>query len=103
MVRKYNYRSVKKISKKGILFHDGFFVDFELCRSNFAEKHNIHMDEVTCVAERDITARDPYFLFFVDSGVVVYFKKDIFGRWDKHFHDLYFGIIELGYSTFDLS
>ena len=67
------------------------------------EKYNINMDETTCVAQRDITARDPYFLFFVDSGVVVYFNKDIFRRWDKHFHELQFQLDEFGYATYDLS
>lgn len=103
MLRKYNYRSVQKISKKGILLQDGFFVCFELCRSNWAKKYNLQMDETFCVAERDITARDPYFLFYVDSGLIIYFNKDIFGRWDKHFHELYFQIIEFGYATYDLS
>lgn len=103
MTRKYNYHSIKQISKKGIMFHDDYFMDFELCRLNWAKKNNIAKDECFCVAERDVTAKPPYFLFYAEEEVMVSFKKDFFSLWDKNFHKLKFFIDEVGYSTFDLS
>lgn len=38
MVKKYNYYSINEISKKGLLFADDYFIDFELCRVNWAKK-----------------------------------------------------------------
>lgn len=104
MVKKYNYCSINKIDKNGILFVDGYFIDFELCRVNWAKKNNILVDETHCVAERDITALSPYFKFYSnDDQVVVWFKKRIFFNWRKHFQKLRVMIEEAGYKTFDLS
>lgn len=51
MKKKYDYRSIKNIGKKGIWFDDGFFLDFELSRINWAKNHNILADETCCVAD----------------------------------------------------
>lgn len=48
-MKKYDYHSIKKINKKGILFDDDFFLDFELSRINWAKTHNVLVDD-----ERDI-------------------------------------------------
>lgn len=42
------------------------------------EKHNILVDETYCVADRDITATNPYLEFYFDNHVVVFFNKGIF-------------------------
>ncbi len=103
MKKKYDYRSVKKISKKGIWFDDGFFLDFELSRINWAKNHNILVDQTYCVADRDITATNPYFEFYFDNHVVVFFYKGIFFNSHKHFQNFRFTIEEMGYTTYDLS
>lgn len=103
MTKKYEYHSIKAINKKGIWFNDGFFIEFELCNLNWAKRNEILAEETHCVAERDITARCPYFKFYSDSEVVIYFKKGLFSHWDKCFHELMFQIEEIGFTTFDLS
>ena len=75
MKREYEYRSIQKINKEGIWFEDGLFLDFELSRENWAKKHNISADKTSCVADGDITAASPYFEFYLDSPVVIYFDK----------------------------
>ena len=103
MKKKYDYRSIKKISKKGIWFDDGFFLDFELSRINWAKTHNILSDRTCCVADRDITETSPYFEFYYDNHVVIYFKKRILFNRHKHFQNLRFTIEKMGYTTYDLS
>lgn len=103
MKKKYDYRSIKNIGKKGIWFDDGFFLDFELSRINWAKNHNILADETCCVADRDITATSPYFEFYCENHVVIYFKKRIFINRHKHFQNLRFTIEKMGYTTYDLS
>lgn len=102
-MKKYDYHSIKKINKKGILFDDDFFLDFELSRINWAKTHNVLVDEACCVADRDITATSPYFEFYLDNHVVIYFNKGIFVNRRKHFQNLRFTIEEMGYTTYDLS
>lgn len=92
MKKKYDYRSIKNISKKGIWFDDGFFLDFELSRINWAKNHKILADRTCCVADRDITATSPYFEFYYDNHVVIYFKKRILFNRHKHFQNLRFTI-----------
>lgn len=103
MKKEYDYRSIKKISKKGIWFDDGFFGDFELSRINWAKTHNILVDETYCVADRDITATSPYFEFYFDNHVIVYIGKRIFVNRHKRFQNLRAAIEEMGYTTYDLS
>ena len=105
MTKMYNYRSIKKISKKGIWFNDGFFLDFELSRIIWAKNHNILVDETHCVAERDIAAKNPYFEFYFENHdhVVVYYKRSFLNNWHKHFQNLRFTIEKMGYTTYDLS
>ncbi len=102
-MKKYDYHSIKKINKKGILFDDDFFLDFELSRINWAKTHNVLVDETYCVADRDITATNPYFEFYLDNHVVIYFNKSMFANGRKHFQNLRFTIEEMGYTTYDLS
>lgn len=103
MKKVYEYRSIKEISEKGIILDDGFFLDFELSRINWAKSHNIFVDGTYCVADRDITASCPYFEFYVDNHVVICFNKRIFINRRKHFRNLRFAIEQMGYKTYDLS
>lgn len=102
-MKKYEYRSMKKISKKGIWFDDGFYLDFELSRDNWAKNHNILADKTYCIADRDITATNPYFEFYCDNHVVIYFNKRIFINRHKRFQNLRLTIEKAGYTTYDLS
>ncbi|MCI9420395.1 MAG: hypothetical protein HFG32_10365 [Eubacterium sp.] len=101
-IKEYEYRSIKKISKKGIWFDDGFFLDFEISRKNWAKKHNIVLDQTYCVADRDITAASPYFEFYFEDHVIIYISKTIFNR-HRYFQNIRAAIEEMGYSTYDLS
>lgn len=103
MKKEYDYRSIKEISKRGILFDDGFFLDFELSRINWAQNHNILLDRTYCVADRDITAPGSYFEFYFGNHVVIRFNKRIFINRRKHFRNLRFAIEQMGYTTYDLS
>lgn len=103
MKRKYDYRSIKNISKKGIWFDDGFFMDFESSRINWAKSHNVLPERTYCVADRDITATSPYFEFYFDNHVVINFNKRIFMNRHKQFQNFRFAIEKLGYTTYDLS
>lgn len=103
MKKEYRYRSMKEISKEGILFDDGFFLDFELSRINWAKNHNIMPDSSDCVADRDITAPDPYYEFYIDNHVVIYFNKRIFSNRHNWFQNFRLTIEQMGYTTYDLS
>ena len=101
--KRYDYHSIKEINSQGIYFDDGYFMDFELCRSNWAEKNNVDKEDTHCVAIRNILGEFPLFLFYADERVIIYFRKRTFSRWHKHFHELRFTIEKMGYRTFDMT
>ena len=57
----YSYSKIKIINDKGITFKDGTKIIFEECRCNWAKEKEL--DDTHCVAERNMSASKPYFIF----------------------------------------
>lgn len=57
---KYSFSDIIKTDKSGIYFSNGHQILFESCKNEFNKLHNTNTN---CVAQRDITARPPYFEF----------------------------------------
>ncbi len=81
------------------------YVNFDECAKNYACENSLAQNR--CVATRDVTNR--VFIFYTLPKTKVIFKKSflhgLFGRKSavNRFHDLYKTIIELGYSSCDIS
>lgn len=103
MIKRYYYKEIQKVDEKGILLNDGFFIDFVLCRTNWAKKHSILYEESFCIADRDITSDAPYFLFYMNEDVVIWFGKGFLGSGTRRFQNLRFMMESVGYTTYDLS
>ena len=103
----YNYKSIKSIEKEGILFSDGFKIIFQDCINGFEKHYKSFKDTFTCIAERNILARPPYFQFYLDNMNVkiVFDCKGLFTKKKniKLFQYFQFKIKNLGYKTFDLT
>ena len=103
----YNYKSVKSIEKEGIIFSDGLKIIFQDCINGFAKHYNFFTDVSTCIAERNILERPPYFRFYLDdmNVKIIFDCKGLFAnkRNNKLFQDFQLKIKNLGYKTFDLT
>jgi len=103
----YNYKSVKSIEKEGIIFSDGFKIIFQDCINGFAKHYNSFTDVSTCIAERNILERPPYFQFYLDdmNVKIIFDCKGLFSkkRSIKQFQSFQLKIQNLGYKTFDLT
>lgn len=64
MVKKYS--EIEKIEKNGIIFSDGTRIQFDECMEK-------------CIAERDVTATPPTFVFFTGDKII-FDKKDCFHK-----------------------
>lgn len=103
MTARYYYKEINTIDEKGILLYDGCFIDFKLCRLNWAKKHGALYGETFCIADREITSAAPYFLFYTNDEAVIWFRKGFLGNGTRKFQNLRFMIESMGYTTFDLS
>lgn len=105
-MKEYNYIEIKCIGKDSIIFSDGFTIFFKDCINSFGKHYNSFKNISTCIAERNIFAQPPYFLFYLDdTEVKIKFEsKGLFKKKknDKLFHSFQLKIINLGYKTFDL-
>ncbi len=103
----YNFKSIKGIEKEGILFSDGFKIIFQDCINGFGRHYNSFKVTKNCIAERNILAQPPYFLFYLDNmNVKIIFDcKGLFSKKKniKLFQYFQFEIKNLGYKTFDLT
>ena len=95
---------IVSIDKTGILFKNGKIFFYE-CVKEFVK--TISDSNFKCVAERDITARPPYYDFYT-NGIktrLLFDKKGLFSasKNKKMFIELQFKLIEYGYTTYDLS
>lgn len=97
---KYSFSEIKDIDKNGITFISGEIINFKECI-------NRRYKSETCVAERDISAKPPYFEFFTPNKPIriVFDKKGLFSKLknSNYFLKLQMMIIEYGYSSYDLS
>lgn len=101
----YQYQDIVKLSQEGILMSDGFQISFQACSQTW--KHMKKVEASTCVAERDITAKPPYFRFYTDDNMIeiVCAGKGLFQKRqsEKMFDQLRQEILRWGFSTFDMS
>ncbi|MDE7268701.1 MAG: hypothetical protein K2N89_14680 [Lachnospiraceae bacterium] len=105
-MREYSYKDIKKITKAGILFRDGFELLFEECRNEWSVEKGMNREHSFCVAERDCLAKIPYFLFYSKKRVKVLFDKK--GIWSKKknendFYNLQVVLNRFGFSSYDMT
>ena len=106
MMNEYNCKQIVCFDKNGITFSDGTVIRFDECRANWANSKGISIEDTTCVAERDISGKKPYFLFYTDNRIRIVFKKGFFPwskEYKKEFTDIQMGLIRFGYSSYDCS
>ena len=96
---------IAKIDTNGITFNDGKTLMFLECVETFQSLYP--NSNTTCVAERDITAKPPFFEFFTsDEHIKIIFDgKGLFSKSKNRnaFHDFQKQILGLGFTTYDLS
>lgn len=97
---KYSFSEIKNINRNGITFISGekiYFKECIKCRYN----------SETCVAERDISAKPPYFEIFTPNKPIriIFDKKGLFSKLKNSNDFLKFQviIIKYSYSSYDLS
>lgn len=94
-----SYSSIIKIDEAGIKFDDGECLLFSECKEHYHNNYRY-------VADRDITAQPPYFVFNTATPVKIVFDcKGIFAKNKnrKLFNKMRTELLQLGYSTRDLS
>ena len=99
-----SFSEILTVDKNGITFKDGEKVSFDECAENFKNVHSLNHSK--CVAERDIAAHPPYFLFYTNKRLkLVFDRRGIFSKTKnkKAFIDLQIKIQETGFTTYDLS
>lgn len=107
-MKEYNYIDIIYISKASIRFSDGYVLQLEECKKNWAIKSGVSINDNLCVASRNIVENIPYFLFCLSNGdeVKIYFKyKGFFRkrRAEKDFLLLQVQLNNIGYTTYDES
>ncbi|WP_022779987.1 hypothetical protein [Butyrivibrio sp. AE3009] len=102
----YSYKEILYIDESGIHFKDGKTILFEECRKNWADSKYQILADTFCVAERDICAEEPFFLFYDDERTRVVFNKTSFPFLNKNkreFLKVQAELERLGYTTYDRS
>ena len=102
----YSYSKIKKINNEGIIFSDGTKILFEECRRNWAEIKGVSINDTHCIAERNINASNPYFIFYSNNKIKIVFNKTLFIRKyfnKKQFTNFQIRLNRLGYTSFDIS
>ena len=105
-MKEYNYKSIKRFDKFGIKFKDGYIINFNECRMNWAESRKINYTDSFCVADRFFSADNSYFIFYTNERVKIIFIKSIFPwntKYKKIFLEIQFGLNRYGYSSYDCS
>lgn len=104
-MKSYSYMDIQEITKNGITFNDGMFIDFNDCIVNAREYFK--NDTTSCVAERNAFAQPPYFIFFTDTRVKIEFnqRKGLFAK-NKNYRDfqnMHSVLQSFNVSSYDLS
>ncbi len=102
----YSYKNIKCITGLGITFMDGYNIVFEECRKEWSKAKKIDITESHCVAERDLLAKEPYFLFYSKDRVKIIFNnKGIFSKKRNRyqFHKLHMILNGFGKRSFDMT
>ncbi len=99
-----SFSEILTVDKNGITFKDGEKVSFDECVENLKTANSLSGSK--CVAERDITAVPPYFLFYTRKKLKLVFDcSGLFSKSKnkKAFINLQLKIQETGFTTYDLS
>jgi len=95
-----SFSEIKDIDSNGIIFTSGETIIFKDC---IKQRYNSE----TCIAERDILAKPPYFEFFTPDKPtkIIFDKTELFSNSKnrKEFRKLQNLLIDFGYSSYDLS
>lgn len=95
-----SFFEIKDIDSNGIIFTSGKTIIFKDC---IKQPYNSE----TCIAERDILAKPPYFVFFTPDKPtkIIFDKTGLFSNSKnrKEFRKLQNLLIDFGYSSYDLS
>ncbi len=102
----YDYKQIKKFNEDGIVFEDGTRIKFVECRENWAKSRGVEYEDTLCVADRNISAEIPYFVFYSKKKIKILFKKSVL-PWSnlckKNFLKIQIGLNRFGYSSYDCS
>lgn len=105
-MKKYSYRDIEKVTETGILFKDEFKLLFEECRNEWCREHKIKKEDSYCVAERDISSKIPYFLFYSKTRTKILFdEKGFFAKRKNknNFAKIRIILTKFGFSSYDMS
>ena len=105
-MKTYSYKSIKCITKLGITFTDGYNIMFEESKKERYKANKIDITESHCFVERDLLAKEPYFLFYSKDQVKVIFNnKGIFSKKRNRyqFHKLQMILNGFGIRSFDMT
>ncbi|MDE6592103.1 MAG: hypothetical protein K2K57_03455 [Oscillospiraceae bacterium] len=99
-MKQVSFSDIKSVDERGIIFKDGSGILFSECAGR-------HYKSGLCIAERDITAKPPYFEFFASAEPVriLFDKKNFISRnlSRRQFTEFQMMIQNYGYTTYDLS
>ena len=91
---------MKDITNEKIIFSDDYAISFDECVENWKQKIGNKESNTRCVAERNITANPPFFIFSTSDITKIVFTGILR---KKHFIKLQAKLQSLGYTTYDLS
>ena len=104
----YSEDDVASTDRHGITLKNGYVIEFDECVRTWSEVYGMP-ENMKCVGDRDIT--EMTFMFFtLPRPVIIRFRKEsrireFFSKLgaEKRFHEFRRKIVELGYTTFDLT
>lgn len=103
-MKEYSYKKIRQVTESGIVFADGFELQFDECKRIWSTEKGIKNAESNCVAERDVESKEPYFLFYSEERVkLVFDNKGIFSKKRNidQFHKLQMALNRFGIASFD--
>ena len=105
-MKEYNYSDIINIDKNGILFKDKTFIDFDVCRQEWAKEYNIPMSETVCVASRFCENEIYYFVFYSIQRIKLVFNMSGFfqkSKGKKKFQEIQVLLNRYGYTSYDMT
>ena len=73
-MKEYNYSDIVKVDKRGILFSDAEFMEFEDCRREWAKENNISVTDTVCIALRFSEGDERHFIFYTKERIKLNFR-----------------------------
>lgn len=97
----FSSSDIAGIDSSGILFENGQSIFFQECALNFSRAYPAARGR--CIAERDITARPPYFEFYTCGKSMIVRFDEPGKNAQRAFREFRKRLEHYGYSTYDLS